>query len=281
MDELLIASIHASVRAALSEDIGQGDITASLIPANTTAEASIITREPAVLCGTAWANEVFRQLDPSIDITWHAVDGDHLTPNQSICTLKGLARHLLTGERTALNFLQTLSGTATTCRRFADKVANTSVKLLDSRKTIPGLRLAQKYAVRIGGCHNHRLGLYDAFLIKENHIAACGSITNAIKNARQNYPNKKVEVEVENMQELQEAITAGADTIMLDNFDLSAIHRAVELTQQRAKLEVSGGVTGDNLTALAQTGVDYISIGSLTKHLQAIDLSMRFKPALA
>lgn len=277
MNKELIENIRTSVCAALKEDIGSGDITATLIPPDTLAEAIIITREHAVLCGTAWVDEVFAQLSTNIKLVWHAKDGDNITPNQVLCNLTGSARYLLTGERTALNFLQTLSGTATTCRRFADRIASTSVKLLDSRKTIPGLRLAQKYAVGVGGCYNHRLGLYDAFLIKENHIAACGSITQAVILARQQASSKTIEVEVETLTELAEAIDAKADVIMLDNFDMHSIHQAVEITNKRAKLEISGGVTQDNLLALAQTGVDYISIGALTKHLQAIDLSMRFK----
>jgi nicotinate-nucleotide pyrophosphorylase (carboxylating) len=277
MESLLLKAIEINVRTALEEDIGGGDITASLIEPSTIAEATIITRETAVLCGTAWVNEVFKQLDSRIKLTWHAKEGDTITASQTLCTLQGLAQHLLTGERTALNFLQTLSGTATVCRHYAKVVADTNVKLLDSRKTIPGLRLAQKYAVTMGGCFNHRLGLYDAFLIKENHINACGSITAAVTRARQLAPSKPVEVEVETLEELKEALSAGCDVIMLDNFDIPSIHQAVKLTDHRSKLEISGGVNQDNLRALAQTGVDYISIGALTKHLQAIDLSMRFK----
>lgn len=277
MDSSLLKTIELTVRLALEEDIGAGDITASLIDPHVVAEATIITRETAVLCGTAWVNEVFKQLDQNMTITWHVNEGDNLTPNQTLCTLNGSAQHLLTGERTALNFLQTLSGTATLSRHYANIVAGTAVKLLDSRKTIPGLRLAQKYAVSIGGCYNHRLGLFDAFLIKENHISACGSIMAAVVRARQLAPGKQVEVEVETLQELDEAITAGCDVIMLDNFDIPSIHQAVKATNHRSKLEVSGGVSEANLLALAETGVDFISIGALTKHLQAIDLSMRFK----
>lgn len=277
MDPALLKAIELNVRTALEEDVGIGDITAALIEPSAMAEATIITREAAILCGTAWVNEVFKQLDARIELAWHALEGDAITANQTLCTLKGSAQHLLTGERTALNFLQTLSGTATVCQFYAGIVAGTSVKLLDSRKTIPGLRLAQKYAVSIGGCFNHRMGLYDAFLIKENHINACGSITAAVTRARQLAPSKQVEVEVETLEELTEALTAGCDVIMLDNFDIPAIHQAVKLTDHRSKLEISGGVNNDNLRALAQTGVDFISIGALTKHLHAIDLSMRFK----
>lgn len=271
----LQSSIEQEVRRALAEDIGSGDITAALIPADRQARATIISREPAVLCGTAWADEVFRQVDPSIRVTWLAADGDRLQPDQPFCELEGPARGLLSGERCALNFIQTLSATATRSRHFADLVAGTPVKLLDTRKTLPGLRLAQKYAVTCGGCHNHRIGLFDAFLIKENHIAACGGIQAAVSQARALAPGKPVEVEVENLQELRQALEAGADIIMLDELSHADMRTAVDLTAGRARLEASGGITEETLRSVAETGVDYISIGSLTKDIKAVDLSMR------
>lgn len=264
-----------TVAFAIEEDVRDGDITADLIPAGNTAKARVITREHATLCGVEWVNEVFRQIDPSVAITWHAQDGDRVKPDQVLFELEGKARSLLTGERCALNFLQTLSGTATVCRKYADMVEGTGVKLLDTRKTLPGLRTAQKYAVTCGGCFNHRVGLYDAFLIKENHIAACGGIAEAVQTARQNAPGKPVEVEVEDFVELQQALAAGADIIMLDDFSVADMRKAVELTAGRAKLEASGGVTDKTLREIAETGVDYISIGGLTKHCRAVDLSMR------
>ena len=267
--------IPRTVAFALEEDVRTGDITASLIPADNTAHARVITREQAVICGVEWVNEVFRQIDPTTVVTWHVQDGDRAEPNQVLFELQGKARSLLTGERCALNFLQTLSGTATVCRRYADIVAGTNVKLLDTRKTIPGLRTAQKYAVTCGGCYNHRIGLYDAFLIKENHIAACGGIAPAVSAAHSIAPGKPVEVEVENFDELEQALSAGADIIMLDDFDLEGMRKAVALVNGRAKLEASGGVRESTLLAIAQTGVDYISIGGLTKDCRAVDLSMR------
>lgn len=267
--------VQSAVRAALKEDIGSGDITAMLIPDTEIAAAKIISREAAVICGQAWVDEVFRQIDNSVTVTWHVKDGDHVEPNSVLFELQGKARSLLTGERSALNFLQLLSGTATTCREYANLVAHTQVKLLDTRKTIPGLRTAQKYAVTCGGCHNHRIGLYDAFLIKENHIAAAGSIANAIAAARQLAPGKPVEVEVESLNELEQALDANADTIMLDNFSLEDMRKGVALTAGRAKLEASGNVSKATLAGIAETGVDYISIGALTKHARAVDLSMR------
>lgn len=274
------------VAITLTEDIGKdaadsGDITAELIPENETANATIITREECVLAGQAWVDEVFSQLDQQYGqkttVHWHANDGDAISANNTLFTLSGNARILLTGERTALNFLQLLSGTATVSSHYANQVKHTQVKLLDTRKTIPGLRTAQKYAVMCGGCHNHRIGLYDAFLIKENHIAACGGIQQAIKTAKNNHPNKAVEIEVENLQELETALAAQADIVMLDNFSLIELKQGVELTQGRAKLEASGGVTESTLVPIAETGVDYISIGALTKDCRAVDLSMRFK----
>ena len=272
-----LQDLKNSVRNALAEDIGDGDITAQLIPAERQAYATIITRENAVICGQAWVNEVFAQLDPDVKVTWHVADGDQVAANTVLFELHGSARSLLTGERTALNFLQLLSGTATRCRHYADIVASTQVKILDTRKTIPGLRTAQKYAVSCGGCYNHRIGLYDAFLIKENHINACGGIAQAVATARGNHPGKPVEVEVENLDELQQALSAEADIIMLDNFSNADMREAVAITAGRAKLEASGNVTDETLLGIAETGVDYISIGTLTKDCKAIDLSMRFQ----
>jgi len=269
--------ITETVAFALKEDIGSGDITAQLIPVTQTAKARIITRENAVICGTEWVNEVFRQIDSSVTIHWHVADGDTVKPDQLLFELVGSARSLLTGERTALNFLQLLSGTATICKSYADIVAHTQVRLLDTRKTIPGLRTAQKYAVTCGGCHNHRIGLYDAFLIKENHIAACGGIPAAISAAKEIAPGKPVEVEVESIAELEIALAGNADIIMLDNFSLADMKAGVALTAGRAKLEASGNVDTSTLAGIAETGVDYISIGALTKHAQAVDLSMRFQ----
>jgi nicotinate-nucleotide pyrophosphorylase (carboxylating) len=271
--------IIAAVTAAIKEDIGNGDITAQLIPETQQAHARIISRDKAVIAGQAWVNEVFRQIDASVEVIWKIEEGDLVEPNQTLFELKGNARSLLTGERCALNFLQSLSGTATLCRHYADIVAGTPVKLLDTRKTIPGLRIAQKYAVTVGGCYNHRIGLYDAFLIKENHIMAAGNISNAVKQAHAIAPGKPVEVEVETMAQLDEAIEAGADTIMLDNFTpeemLIAVQHTRAKTKGRVKLEASGGITTDSLRQYAETGVDFISIGALTKDCTAVDLSMR------
>lgn len=274
--DLLKTDITRVVRDALTEDIGTGDITAKLIDQNTQYHATVITREKAILCGVDWVNESFSQLDPSIDITWSAKDGDRVDPNQTLFTVNGSARSILTAERTALNFLQLLSGTATLCDRYASMVQHTEVKLLDTRKTIPGLRTAQKYAVTCGGCYNHRIGLYDAYLIKENHIAACGSITAAVLQAKANHADIPVEIEVENLSEFAQAIDAKADIIMLDNFSVTDLEQAVKENQGRAKLEASGNVDKDTLAGLAATGVDFISIGGLTKNVTAIDLSMRF-----
>lgn len=275
IDTLLAKDIEESVRRALEEDIRTGDITAQLIPAENRATAKVITREHAVICGTAWVDEVFRQLDSSVTTHWLVQDGDEVQPGQTLLELSGPARSLLTGERTALNFLQSLSGTATLSRQYAKLVEGSDIKVLDTRKTIPGLRLAQKYAVKIGGCHNHRIGLYDAFLIKENHIAACGGIAAAVAKAHEIAPGKPVEVEVENLDELQQALDAGADIIMLDNFDAGQIREAVNINSGRAKLEVSGNLEAGNLASKAIPGIDYLSSGSLTKHCRAIDLSMR------
>ncbi|OEC38600.1 nicotinate-nucleotide diphosphorylase (carboxylating) [Pseudomonas sp. 1D4] len=271
----LSAEIEANVRRALTEDIGSGDITAQLIPEERLAHATVITREAAVIAGTAWVDAVFRQLDPRVAVHWQVADGDRVQPNQPLFHLEGPARALLSGERSALNFLQCLSGVATRVAHYVDLVKGTSVKLLDTRKTLPGLRLAQKYAVTCGGGHNHRIGLYDAFLIKENHIAACGGIAQAIDAAHRIAPGKPVEVEVENLDELQQALDAGADIIMLDELSLDDMRTAVTLTAGRAKLEASGGINDTTLRTIAETGVDYISIGTLTKDVRAVDLSMR------
>ena len=273
--EHLSSDRKATVRAALNEDIGSGDITAMLISEKEYASAKIISRESAIVCGRDWVDEVFRQVDNSVTVHWFVADGQKVAPDTVLFELRGPARALLTGERSALNFLQLLSGTATTCREYADIVAHTKVKLLDTRKTIPGLRTAQKYAVTCGGCHNHRIGLYDAFLIKENHIAACGGIDKAVQRARDIAPDKPVEVEVETLAELDTALAANADIIMLDNFSLLDMRKGVEVTDGQAKLEASGNVSKETLAAIAETGVDYISIGALTKHARAIDLSMR------
>ncbi|MGY4490667.1 carboxylating nicotinate-nucleotide diphosphorylase [Pseudomonas sp. TE3610] len=271
----LTAEIEANVRRALLEDIGSGDITAQLIPAERLAKATIITRQDCVVAGTAWVDAVFRQLDPRVAVHWQVVDGQRATANQALFHLEGPARSLLSGERTALNFLQMLSAVATQAQALADKVADTQVKLLDTRKTLPGLRLAQKYAVTCGGCHNHRIGLYDAFLIKENHIAASGGIAQAISAAHRIAPGKPVEIEVESLSELKEALAAGADIIMLDELSHDDMREAVRLNAGQAKLEASGGINETTLLPIAQTGVDYISIGAMTKDVKAIDLSMR------
>jgi nicotinate-nucleotide pyrophosphorylase (carboxylating) len=268
-------AVTANVRAALAEDIGAGDITASLIDAATRANATVITREAGIVCGRPWVDEVFAQLDPEVEIKWRTEDGQRVQAGDTLFTLRGSARSLLTGERCALNFLQLLSGTATTCRRYADRVADTGVRLLDTRKTVPGLRLAQKYAVTCGGCHNHRIGLFDAFLIKENHILACGGIAGAVSAAQRAAPGKPVEVEVETLDELQQAMDAGADRALLDNFSLEQLREAVALAAQRLELEASGNVTEATLHPIASTGVDFISIGALTKDCEALDLSMR------
>lgn len=269
--------ISDCVRRALAEDIGGGDLTTALIDARTHASARVISREVAVLCGCAWFEEVFRQLDAGIRVSWQAHDGDSIHANQALCRIEGPARGLLSGERTALNFLQTLSGTATTSHRYAEAVKGTHAVILDTRKTLPGLRRAQKYAVRVGGARNHRLGLFDGVLIKENHIAAAGSITAAVAAARRQGKKAPVEVEVENLKQVQEALAAGVEMLLLDNFDFDGLRAAVRETAGRAKLEASGGVDLARVRAVAETGVDYISVGALTKHLRAVDLSMRFE----
>ena len=268
-------AVIENIATSLREDIGSGDVTAALIPADQPARARLITREAAVVAGQAWVNEVFRQVDPRVQVSWHARDGESVTPDAAIFSLEGPARSLLTGERAALNWLQSLSAVATRCRHYADRVAHTRVRLLDTRKTLPGMRLAQKYAVTCGGCHNHRIGLYDAFLIKENHIMACGSIAKAVIAARELAPGRPVEVEVENLDEFEQALKAGADIIMLDEFSLEDMKTAVRHPGRKTPLEASGGINDDTLVPIAETGVDFISMGTLTKDVKAIDLSLR------
>ncbi len=268
--------IAQQVSQALAEDVGDGDRTASLIPGDAVSSVEVVCREEAVLCGTAWFDEVFRQLGQGIGVSWGAADGDRLVPGQLVCRLQGNTRVLLTGERTALNYLQTLSGTATLASVYARAVAGTGVKVLDTRKTLPGLRLQQKYAVACGGCHNHRIGLYDAVLIKENHILAAGSITRALTTAQETARGLEIEVEVESLQELSEALEAGARRVLLDNFSNQMLRDAVALNEGRARLEASGNVSLETIRAIAETGVDDISVGALTKDVRAIDLSMRF-----
>lgn len=273
------ADLESSVAAALREDLGSGDATASLIDPARRASATVVVREPAVLCGQRWFDEVFRQIDPSVSVRWLSRDGDRLEANALVCELQGCARSLVTGERTALNFLQTLSGTATITREHAAQLQGTSTRLLDTRKTIPGLRRAQKYAVRCGGGYNHRAGLYDGVLVKENHIVAAGSVAAAIDGLRRAGITLPVEVEVENLTELEEAIAAGADMLLLDNFTFEQLRQAVVLTAGRVRLEASGGFGFDDLPAIGATGVDFVSVGSLTKHLRATDFSMRIDHA--
>ncbi|MBY7858167.1 carboxylating nicotinate-nucleotide diphosphorylase [Vibrio fluvialis] len=282
LKQQLPLEITRSVTDTLKEDLGgtldpAADITASLIPADVQGRATIITREHGVFCGQAWADEVFTQLGGEVTIEWLVKDGDTVEPNQTLCTLSGPARILLTGERNAMNFIQTLSGCATTTAQYVKALEGTGCRLLDTRKTIPGLRSALKYAVACGGGFNHRIGVFDAYLIKENHIIACRGITQAISTAKKLNPGKPVEVETENLDELRLAIEAGADIIMLDNFTLDMMREAVAINAGRAALENSGNVTMETLREYAETGVDYISVGALTKHVRAMDLSMRFK----
>lgn len=275
-DATLKADIERLVRTALAEDIGTGDITAALVPDGTLSRARVISRENAILCGSAWFTEVFHQLNADISVEWQAQDGDAIEANQTLCTLHGDSRCLLSGERTALNILQTLSGTATRAHDYVKAIEGTGAKMLDTRKTLPGLRSAQKYAMTCGGGHNHRIGLFDAFLIKENHILAAGSISAAVKKALTIKSDVPVQVEVENFDELVEAINAGAEKILLDNMSTDQMRKAVAITQGRATLEASGGVTLASIRAIAETGVDFISSGDITKNLHAVDLSMRF-----
>jgi nicotinate-nucleotide pyrophosphorylase (carboxylating) len=273
--DLLKAALAANVTAALVEDIGSGDITAQLIPAEKQAKARIITRDPMVMAGKLWFDACFMAVDPNVKIVWQVEEGQLVTADSTLVEITGSARSLLTSERPALNFLQTLSATATQTRALVAQLANTNAKLLDTRKTLPGLRVAQKYAVLVGGGQNHRMGLFDAYLIKENHIMAAGSIAAAVAQAQHNAPGRMVEVEVESLTELSEAIDAGANRIMLDNFDLVQMREAVAINQGRAELEASGGVNHETIRAIAETGVDYISVGAITKDIRAIDLSMR------
>lgn len=269
--------IQADVERAFAEDIGAGDATADLLPANATASAALTCREDAVMAGIDWFNACFHRLDPQVQIEWAVRDGDRVAAGSVICRIRGNARALVTAERSALNFLQLLSGTATTTAAHVAAVAGTGVRVLDTRKTVPGLRLAQKYAVRCGGGHNHRVGLYDAILVKENHIVAAGSIKAAADAARRLHPNLLLEIEVENLDELQQALDAGADRIMLDNFTLPLMREAVGIAKGRAELEISGNVDLSTIGEYASTGVDYISVGALTKHVRAVDLSLRLK----
>lgn len=275
----LPADFEAQVARALAEDVGTGDLTASLIPADRQARATVISRENAVICGQPWFDATFRQLDPSVRVEWSVAEGARVSANQTLCVMSGPARSLLTGERTALNFLQMLSGTATVTRQYADAIAGTGARVLDTRKTVPGLRLAQKYAVLCGGGTNHRIGLFDAVLVKENHIAAAGSIRQAVAQARQVAGERMVEVEVESLDELREALATDIDRVLLDNFTEAQLREAVALTRthtaRRIELEASGNVTLETIRSVAATGVDFISVGGLTKHVRAVDLSMR------
>ncbi len=271
-----LSSIEETVHAALNEDIGSGDITAELIAADSIALASVTTREDCVFCGMDWFDEVFRQLDEDVFIEWHVQDGDKVAADSLLCSLSGAARSLLSGERTALNFVQTLSATATATHAYASAIAHTSCRILDTRKTLPGLRLAQKYAVACGGGENHRIGLFDAVLIKENHIIACGGLREAVEEARFRDPEIFVEVEVEDLAQLHQALQTATDRILLDNFSLDMLREAVTANAGKKQLEASGNVTLDNIATIAETGVDFISTGAITKHIRAIDLSMRF-----
>jgi nicotinate-nucleotide pyrophosphorylase (carboxylating) len=268
--------IQNNVQLALQEDIGAGDITALLIDADNKLDAMLICREQAVLCGQDWFEQAFLQLDPSVQINWLVRDSDQVSAGQNICRIQGNARAMLSAERSAINFLQTLSATATVTRKYQQLIKTTACRILDTRKTIPGLRLAQKYAVSCGGGMNHRIGLFDAFLLKENHLAAAGSIQKAVERARALHPEVLLEVEVENLQQLEQALAAAVDRVLLDNFDLQQLKQAVAITQGRIELEASGNITLDNILEIAQTGIDFISIGALTKHVQAIDFSLRF-----
>jgi len=280
----LPSDLAQQVAAALAEDIGSGDVTAELVPAGQHVTGKVITREQAILCGGPWVTETFRQLDPTVRLTWHANDGERITANQTLFEVSGLARPVLTGERTALNFLQLLSATATAARRYVDAIAGTECTIIDTRKTVPGLRSAQKYAVVQGGAQNHRLGLFDQVLIKENHIAAAGSLAAAIAAGRRAAGGRKVEVEVETLVEFEEALRARPDIILLDEFSQADMRAAVELNRSKGrlvKLEASGSVTLETVRSIAETGVDYISIGGITKHVRAVDLSMRLEFAKA
>ncbi|MFP4611032.1 MAG: carboxylating nicotinate-nucleotide diphosphorylase [Thiohalophilus sp.] len=272
---VLPEKIQQQVELALDEDIGSGDVTAALLPEADQVDAQVICRQSAIIAGQAWFDEVFRQLDPAINIRWQVDDGERVEPEQLLCELHGPVRSLLTGERTALNFLQALSGTATSVRHYVEQIADTGARILDTRKTLPGLRLAQKYAVSCGGGSNHRIGLYDMVLIKENHIIAAGSMLKAVNTARRSSPQLEVEVEVETLEQLEQALEAGVERVLLDNMSLKTLEQAVSLNSGRAILEASGGITLENIRDVARTGVDFISIGALTKDVKAVDLSMR------
>ena len=269
-------AISTMVAASLAEDLGDGDISAQLLPVDLTLKARIISREEAVICGIPWVNEVFKQINPLIELQWKVQDGERVQPNQILVIITELAQSIVNAERCALNWLQTLSATATQTAQFVELIKTTKAKLFDTRKTMPGLRYAQKYAVRRGGGNNHRMGLYDAYLIKENHIISCGSITAAVNLARTKHPNRLIEIEVENLNELQEALRVKADIVLLDNFTLEEMNEAVLLNQNQVELEVSGNVDLNTIQEIAKTGVDRISVGALTKHVRAIDLSLRF-----
>ncbi|MGH8710552.1 MAG: carboxylating nicotinate-nucleotide diphosphorylase [Burkholderiales bacterium] len=274
----LASAIRENVKAAFKEDLGRGDLTAKLIPVNARAKATVITREVAVLCGTAWFEACFRKLDPKVKIRWTAKDGDKIQAGQALCEITGKARAMLTAERPALNFLQMHSATATLTRRYTEAIKGSRAAIMDTRKTLPGLRIAQKYAVKVGGGKNQRIGLFNGILIKDNHILAAGGVTQALQQAKKlAKPGVPIQIEVENLQELEEALSAGAKLILLDNYNLEQLREAVRITGKRAVLEASGGVNLDNVRAIAETGVDRISIGSLTKDVKAIDLSMRFE----
>jgi nicotinate-nucleotide pyrophosphorylase (carboxylating) len=274
---LLEEAVTTDVTRALKEDIGTGDLTAGLVPADRTAHARLMTRQSGVLCGTEWFNRTFEEVDPEVEIFWHHKDGDDIVANSSLCELEGPARALLTAERTAINFVQLLSGVATKARIFVRAVEGTKAKIYDTRKTLPGLRIAQKYAVRVGGAHNHRIGLHDAILIKENHLAAAGGVKAALAAARRSASSDTVvQVEVETLEQLREAIAAGARLVLLDNFDLGKMREAVKIAGDNAELEASGGVTLKTVRSIAETGVHRISVGALTKDVEALDLSMRF-----
>ena len=268
--------IVKDIELALKEDVGSGDISALLIDENKLLRTQLLVREEAILCGTAWFEQAFKQCDEGIHLDWQAQDGDRVNAESVVCRISGPARAILTAERTALNFLQTLSGTATTTRYYVDKISQTKCRILDTRKTIPHLRLAQKYAVTCGGGLNHRIGLFDAYLIKENHLAACGSIRQAVERGRALHSDKLLEVEVETLEQLQQAIEANVDRALIDNFSLEEMKQAVKMTSNQIQLEASGNITDESLFNIANTGVDFISIGALTKHVRAIDFSLRF-----
>lgn len=277
LSQKLLEDLHQNIATAMAEDVGTGDVTASLIPSSQTAEATIISREPAIICGIPWADACFAIVDANIKIDWLVTEGEQVRPNQTLCNIAGSARHMLTAERPALNFLQTLSATATQTKRYVDAVAGTQAQIMDTRKTIPGLRLAQKYAVTVGGGYNQRIALYDGILIKENHIAAAGGVKEALIAAEQLKANVPIQIEVESIEQLEIALSANAKLVLLDNFNTEMLKLAVALNKKRAILEASGGISLNNIREIALTGVDRISIGSLTKNIQAIDLSMRFK----